>query len=101
MSYTAHDASRSEFHRDPVPLVSESGLANTDGRANGAIRLYLFERGYEAVGAGIVVQAERSRRVDYYVLVRQDKDGWCCEFRALSANVFFRCGSKLQPSDSL
>ena len=51
--------------------LSESGSSNIDNEADGAIRLLSFERGSEAIGAGITEQAERSRLVDYCVSFRE------------------------------
>ena len=58
----------------------------------------MFERGSEAVGADVTVQAERSRLLDHCVPVREDKDRSCCEFREESANNFFHCGSEGETS---
>ena len=67
--YTTHTASNAigvQFRS-----LSESGLSNVDNEANGANRLFLFERGSEAIGADITEQAERSRLVDHCVLIRE------------------------------
>ena len=51
--------------------MSGSGSSNIDKEADGAIGLFVFERGFEAIGAGITEQAERSRLVDHCVLIRE------------------------------
>ena len=51
--------------------LSESGLSNIDSEADGAIGLFVLERGFEAIGAGITEQAERSRLVDHCVAIRE------------------------------
>ena len=52
-------------------LLSDSGSSNIDNEADGAIRLFLFERGSEGIDAGIIEQAERSRLVDHCVPIRE------------------------------
>ena len=69
MLHTAHPASSIigvQFHS-----LSESESSNMDNEADGAIRLVLFERGAEAIGASITEQAERSRIVDQCVPIRE------------------------------
>ena len=51
--------------------LSESGSSNIDNEAVGVIRLFLYERGSEAIGAGITEQAERSRLVGNCVPIRE------------------------------
>ena len=51
--------------------LSENGSFNIDNQVEGVIRLFLFERGSEAIGAGITEQAERSRLVDRCVPIRE------------------------------
>ena len=51
--------------------LPESGSSDIGNEADGAIRLLLFERGSEAIGAGITEQAERSRLVDHCVPIRE------------------------------
>ena len=85
-SIIPHDAFSVEFHRGPCPLVVERDSANVDNGADETIRLFLFERGFKAVGVGITVQVERSRLVHYFVLTREDNNRRCCEFHEESAN---------------
>ena len=42
-----------------------------DKELDGTIRLFLFERGSEAIGAGMSEQAERSRLVDHCLPIRE------------------------------
>ena len=48
-----------------------SGSSNIDNEEDGAIRLFLFERDSEVIGAAITEQAERSRLVDHRVPIRE------------------------------
>ena len=72
----------------------ESGSANVDYGADGAIRLFPFERGSEAIGASIKVLAERCRLDDHCVPPGKAKDRWGCEFRTESATIFAIVGVK-------
>ena len=51
--------------------LSESGSSSIDTEPDGSIRLFPFERGFEAIGADISEQAERSRLVDHFVPIRE------------------------------
>ena len=44
--------------------VQFRSLSESDSKADGATRLFLFERGFEVIGAGITEQAKRSKLVD-------------------------------------
>ena len=72
-SDTPHDATGFEFHDGPVLLIVESGSANIDDGAYGAVRLLLFEGGSEPSGASVAMEAEGSYCVDDCVPVREDK----------------------------
>ena len=71
MSDNPHGASRFECYRIPFPFVVESGSSNIDSEADGVIRLFLFECGAEAIGAGLTEQAGRSRLGDHCVPNRE------------------------------
>ena len=83
---TRHNASNFEFQGGPIFLIVECGSANVDYGADGTIRLFLSEHGSEAVGAGVIVQAERSRLVHHCVSIREAKDRWGYELRKENAN---------------
>ena len=51
--------------------LSESGSSNIGNEADGAIRLFLFECGSKAIGAGITEQTERSKLGDHCVPIRE------------------------------
>ena len=65
---------------------------------DGAIRLFLFACGSEAIGADITMQAKRSRLVHHCVRVKEDKDRRIFEFLGESANDFLHWGSKIERS---
>ena len=67
MTYPASSAIVVQFRN-----LSESGSCNVDDGVGGAIMLFVFERGSEAIGAGITMQTERSRRVDHCVPIREN-----------------------------
>ena len=67
--HTTHPSSSAKGLQ--FPSLSESGSSNIDNEADVATRLFLFERGSEAIGAGITEQAERSRLVDHCVPIRE------------------------------
>ena len=56
---------------DQFRSLSESGSSDIDDEVDGAIRLFLFKRGSEAIGASITEQAERSRLVGDCVPIRE------------------------------
>ena len=93
-SDTPHDVSGFEFHGSPVPLVNECCSTDIDNEADRAVRLFLFERCSETIGAGITMQAERSRLVDNSVPIGKEKYRWSCEFPGKGANYFVHGGSK-------
>ena len=77
-------------------LIVEGGSADVDDGAYGAIRLFLFEGGSEASGAGVAMEEEGPRRVDDRVPVREDKYWGCCEFREEGTNGILRCGGEIE-----
>ena len=95
-SNTPYDASGFEFYRGPVLLIVEGGSADVDDGAYGAIRLFLFEGGPEASGAGVAMEAEGPRRVDDRVPVREDKYWGCGEFREKGTNGILHCRGEIE-----
>ena len=87
MTYPALSAIEVQFRSLP-----ESGSVNVNHGAHKYIRLFMFERGSEAIGAGITVQAERQKLFDRTSQSGKTKNRWGCEFREESANDFFDCG---------
>ena len=71
-------------------------MIKVDDGADIAVRLFLFERCSEAIGAGIAMQAERSRIVDNSVPMEEGKYPWSGEFCEEGANAFFHGGSKAE-----
>ena len=63
---------------------------------DGAIRLFLFEGGSEASGAGVTMEAEGPRRVDDRVPVREDKHRGRCEFREKGTNGVLYCRGEIE-----
>ena len=61
---TLHDAPSFVFHRSLVSLIGDGcSASHVDDGSDRAVKLFLFERGSKAVGAGITMQVEQSRLV--------------------------------------
>ena len=77
-------------------FIVEGGSADVDDGAYGAIRLFLFEGGSEASGAGVTMETEGPRRVDDRVPVREDKYWGSCEFREKGTNGILHCRGEIE-----
>ena len=93
---TPHNASGFEFHGGTVPFFSKFCSINIDDGADRAVRLFLFERCSQVIGASIAMQAERSILVFNSLPIWEEKCRWSCEFRKDDANDLFHRVSKVE-----